>query len=164
MLSAQEIKAVTQLQMGGTQVFYLSSLTQTLREVCGFDMQWIERDGDIPEPALMLKGAVPAALVNVEASEIVTVAPALRSQPVQTFVVHAEHFEIPGMVLKAFADLGDAEAEAMSTLDIMLKDASSDAGLPRSCTKANWRELAKALSDYYRDVGCYVELHQLPLR
>lgn len=72
------------------------------------------------------------------------------------YLVSAEHFSNPGLVLKAFHTMDGANAEAVELTNIMLKD---DGKAP--CTLADWQDALEQLQDTHGAQYCYVDITPL---
>ena len=75
-------------------------------------------------------------------------------------ILTAEHFSVPGIITKAFADLAGAEAEAMDLTNLML----ADNGQAKSANASNWRAKVEALQDEHGAEHCYVDIVEIPVR
>lgn len=77
-------------------------------------------------------------------------------------IVTAEHFSVPGLILKAFATAEAANMEAAELVRIMRNDSPMERA-PLSPTSENWPELLEALQDYHGAAHCYVEITETAL-
>jgi hypothetical protein len=71
---------------------------------------------------------------------------------VKIHLLTAAHFIVPGVITKAFADLADAEAEAVELTNIML----DDDGQAQDADVTNWREHVRRLQSERNPADCYV--------
>lgn len=72
----------------------------------------------------------------------------------------AEHFEVPGLITKAFTTAQDAETEAASITALMLKDARMDP-LP---DPEQWRDGIERLQEAHGAAHCYVEINEIAVQ
>ena len=82
--------------------------------------------------------------------------------PAKVWLLQAEHFFVPGMIVKVFTFSAVAQEEAADLVRIMQKDA----GLPADATAANWSakfEAMKATLSNQEAGDCYVEINEVPL-
>ena len=77
----------------------------------------------------------------------------------QIYLVVAEHYNVPGIITKAFRRQEDAEAECLELANIMLEDAK----LPHADSK-NWRGCVEVLQDMHGAAHCYVECEEVDVR
>ncbi|MCL8382076.1 hypothetical protein [Xanthobacter aminoxidans] len=69
-------------------------------------------------------------------------------------ILTAEHFSVPGIIVKVFASMAGAEAEACALANIMLKDA----GEKPDADASTWQESVTFLQEVYGAAHCYVEI------
>lgn len=79
--------------------------------------------------------------------------------PPSIYIVQAEHFKVPGVVIHAHATLASATAEAVELVNIMLKDS----GYKRRTSPTLWENDVLALQDEHGAAHCYVEIIETPL-
>ena len=70
----------------------------------------------------------------------------------KVYVLCAEHYSVPGIVLKLFDHEDKAKAECVELVNIMLDDSR----LPRA-DAANWEGCLAVLQDIHGAAHCYVE-------
>lgn len=74
-------------------------------------------------------------------------------------LVTAEHFEVPGLIQKAFASRALADIEAADLVNIMMKDS----GWKPTAKPDAWEKQYDRLQDYHGAAHCYVEVTELPV-
>lgn len=73
----------------------------------------------------------------------------------RVYLVIAEHFSIPGLVVRVYESWADARNECVELVNIMLKDSG---GCPNA-TGADWERRLETLQDEHGAAHCYVELN-----
>lgn len=74
-------------------------------------------------------------------------------------ILTAEHFHVPGLIVRAYRTYDNAEREAVELVNIMLKDS----GKPQDATRENWLDHHEALQSEYGAAHCYVVVDELEL-
>jgi hypothetical protein len=74
-------------------------------------------------------------------------------------IVTAEHFNVPGLVTEACADVRTAEAKAAELINLMLKDSGRDP----VATAETWPASLEWLQDYHGAAHCYVDITEREL-
>lgn len=74
-------------------------------------------------------------------------------------LVIAEHFSVPGVIIKAFCSLADATNEAVDLTNVML----TDHGDAPDADADNWQSRIERLQDYHGAAHCYVEIVETDL-
>lgn len=69
------------------------------------------------------------------------------------YLVVAEHYAVPGRIMKAFSTKARAERECVELVNIMLEDMK----LPHADSK-NWEGCLKLVQDMHDDDNCYVDI------
>lgn len=77
----------------------------------------------------------------------------------KVFVLTAEHFSVPGRIIKAFATLAGAEEEAVSLTNIML----NDDGRAQAAHASNWRSKVEQIQEEHGAQFCYIEIDEQEL-
>jgi hypothetical protein len=79
------------------------------------------------------------------------------------FLLTAEHFEIPGLIQRAFHSELGADAEAAELVNLMVGDSDdSEVGeKPAPSTAANWDTALEWLQGIHGAAHCYVEVSSL---
>lgn len=72
-------------------------------------------------------------------------------------LVTAEHFEVPGLIQKAFATEAQAVAEAVEITNLMLKDS----GWQPLASPVQWQHHVERLQDEHGAQFCYVEISEI---
>lgn len=75
----------------------------------------------------------------------------------KVYLVRAEHFSVPGLVVKVFQNLADARNECVELVNIMLEDNSCRP----DATGADWQHRLELLQSEHGAANCYVELDEL---
>lgn len=83
-----------------------------------------------------------------------------RKEPMRIHIVTAEHFNVPGLVLKAFATAEAANAEATELVNIMVNDSDMEAD---GDEPGDWQAWLARLQDYHGAAHCYVEITETEL-
>ncbi len=78
------------------------------------------------------------------------------------YLVTAEHFGVPGRIIKPFDSNAKARKEAASLVRLMLKDTPASAKLPTLAEDDDEFQAAlEALENYHGAAHCYVEIAPL---
>jgi hypothetical protein len=75
------------------------------------------------------------------------------------FVLSAEHFSVPGLILQAHATRASAEAEAVTLVNTML----TDSGWQPLASPIQWQHHVERLQDAHGAAHCYVEIDEKEL-
>jgi hypothetical protein len=79
----------------------------------------------------------------------------------KVFIVRAEHFSNPGLIVKAFSNRAAAEGECVKLVDIMVNDMDYTPDIETDSAK--WEKRMEWLQDYHGAQYCYCEIDELPL-
>lgn len=74
------------------------------------------------------------------------------------YLVTAEHYEVPGIISKAFSTEEGARRKCVELVNIMLDDMA----MPQA-DAANWEGCLAVLQDIHGAANCYVEYAALPV-
>lgn len=77
----------------------------------------------------------------------------------KVFLLTAEHFSTPGVVMDVYAKFDRAEDEAIKLVNIMLDDSDK----PQDADTSNWMAKVEALQDEHGAAHCYVEIYEKDL-
>ncbi len=78
------------------------------------------------------------------------------AKPRKVWLVLGEHFSVPGLVQKVFADKRAADAEALDLVNLMMRD--TDGGKPR---KRDWQKGLEWLQERHEPACCDVVVSEL---
>lgn len=81
----------------------------------------------------------------------------------KVFILSAEHFSVPGLVLQAHATKASAVAEAVELVKTMLKDCEYPHRFKAGITASNWQDAIEWLQDVHGAAHCYVEIAETEL-
>lgn len=77
----------------------------------------------------------------------------------RVFILSAEHFEVPGLVLQAHASHASAVSEAVGLVNTML----TDSGWQPLASPIQWQHHVERLQDRHGAAHCYVEIDEKEL-
>lgn len=87
------------------------------------------------------------------------------------YLMTAEHWSVPGLVISAHATLDGAIAAAVEAAAIMVNDhneahtdGSIEDGFIQPPTAETWPQVVEALQDYHGAQYVYVEVNSLPVQ
>lgn len=78
----------------------------------------------------------------------------------QVYILHAEHFRVPGVKLMVFKTEAAAAKQAVEFTNMMLEDF----GWQREATPANWERHLQRLQDEHGAQHCFVEISKVDVQ